>query len=354
LYHAAALRPASGPTYTPPQVLAQNVPPETAVVIPTRDRWPLVRAALATALAQVDAPVRVVVVDDGSSEAPGVLAGLDDRVELLRNTSSRGVSAARNRGLAHVDAEWVAFLDDDDLWAPNHLAAVHDARRRSEAEAGPAGLLYASQVVCDLDRRIMNLRPASSADTLADDLLSQNAVGSPSCAVLRREAVRDAGGFDEGLSMLADWDLYLRLVERGRAVASAPFTVAYTLHGDNMHLSPATTLREMAVLQRRYGARAAARGRRLPHEGFARSVASTYRRAGRRRRAVAWYLRSAVATRTRRDLERAIGVVLGERVSELSGRKPPRLLDPEEGRWIKDVPRFEFADPAEARLPRAR
>src|SRR5919199_1938923 len=92
------------------------------VVIPTRDRWPLVRTALASALAQEGVGTRVVVVDDGSTDRTAQELGAlkDGRVQVLRHDRPRGVSAARNHRLAQGSAPWVSFLDDDDVWAPGH------------------------------------------------------------------------------------------------------------------------------------------------------------------------------------------------------------------------------------------
>ncbi len=326
-----------------------DAPPETAVVIPTRNRWRLLRTTLATVLAQEGAAVRVVVVDDGSTEPdPGVLRDLDDRVEVLRNPTSLGVSAARNRGLERVEAEWVAFLDDDDVWAPDHLATVHAEIAASEAVAGAgtAGLAYASHIVLDEDRRMIGLRHAQPAGEVADGLLSYNVIGTPSCTVLRAQAVRDVGGFDPALAVIADWDIYLRLVERVAPVASPTFTVGYMLHGQNMHFSAGATVRETAELRRRYGARAAARGRRLPDEDFPRYIAGSYRAAGRRLHAAAWYLRSLAASRTPRDLGRAVGVLLGERAIARSGLRTPPHVDPREGGWLEAVRRLEPAEGA--------
>src|SRR4029453_19265909 len=89
-------------------------PGSVAVVIPTRDRWPLLRTAVASALAQEDVEAQVVVVDDGSAdETAGELQAVSDpRLLVLRHDRPRGVSAARNLGLSRVTATWVAFLDD--------------------------------------------------------------------------------------------------------------------------------------------------------------------------------------------------------------------------------------------------
>ena len=102
--------------------------PAVSVVIPTRDRWPLLATTLASALGQDGVALEVVVVDDGSATAAPVVPPFDDpRVRIARNDRSLGVAGARNRGIEAARGEWIAFLDDDDVWAPAKLRRQLDA-----------------------------------------------------------------------------------------------------------------------------------------------------------------------------------------------------------------------------------
>src|SRR3954447_16038882 len=108
------------------------LPPLVSVVIPTRDRWGMLRATLATVLGQRDVNLEVIVVDDGSTTAPAHFPD-DRRIRLLRHESSRGVAEAPNAGLAAARAPYVAFTDDDDLWPPDKLSAQLRAIERTGA-----------------------------------------------------------------------------------------------------------------------------------------------------------------------------------------------------------------------------
>src|SRR5437773_12542953 len=96
-----------------------------SVVVPTRNRPRMLATCLRARLAQVDVDCEVIVVDDGSS--PPVSARTDAHVKLIRHATPQGASAARNSGIAASRGEWVAFCDDDDLWAPDKLSAQLDA-----------------------------------------------------------------------------------------------------------------------------------------------------------------------------------------------------------------------------------
>lgn len=314
---------------------------DATVVIPTHDRWPLVQVALHSVLAQRDARVRAIVVDDCSTD--GTREGLDrvddNRVVVLHHGLCRGVSAARNSGLAEVDTEWVAFLDDDDVLGPRHVSGMLRAAE-SRPDAAQVGLVYGGHVVTDRWRRPVSTSTAVSEEHVAGELLSANVVGPPSGVLLRTAAVRDAGGFDEELSILADWDMWIRISQRYILARSSESQVGYMRHPNNMHLAGDRFLREMSRLEAKHGATAAARGHQLLGGTLRLHVAASHRAAGRRVRASASYVRGFLHSRSPRHLALAVGVLLGERAIERSGMRTaapsPPVVD-----WLDEIQRLQ-------------
>lgn len=101
--------------------------PRFAVVIPLHDKEAEIGAALTSVLRQSYPPAEIIVVDDASTDGgPAVVSAFaDPRVRLLRRpVPGHGGYAARNLAIQHSNAEWVAFLDADDLWQSNHLASM--------------------------------------------------------------------------------------------------------------------------------------------------------------------------------------------------------------------------------------
>jgi Glycosyl transferase family 2 len=315
---------------------------DVAVVIPTRDRWPLVRVALASALDQRDVDVQAIVVDDGSTDqtVAELRALQDERVQVLRRDRSEGVSAARNLGLDHVEAPWVAFLDDDDVWAPRYLATMLEAVRSAEVDRARVALVYSGHLTIDRDRQLTGVSRAPPVESVRDGMDRFNFVGCPSRVVLRTDAVREVGGFDTRLAVIADWDLWVRIVHDHAFVCCPELLVGYMLHTGNMHLDADRMLDELALVQSKHGW---GQGLLLPGDMLPAYVAAAYRASGRRLRAARWYLRAFRVQRTPRDLGRAAGMLLGERMITLLGLRQPTTVDPSLGEWLEPVREAERA-----------
>ena len=313
--------------------------PDVTVVIPTRDRWTLLAsAALPAALGQEDVDVEVVVVDDGSSdETPERLAELTDpRLRTVRHAESRGVARARNAGVATARGKWLAFLDDDDVWSPRKLRLQLDA-----AEAAGASFVYGGAAAVAEDRSwLYSLAPTDPA-VLARTLLSRNVLwGGCSNVVARTELVRQAGGFDEELFQLADWDLWIRLTHAAPAAACPDVVVGCIVHPGSMLLtSEDDVLDELRYLEEKHRRKTEASGVRFDRALFRRWVASGHLRAGRRARAARIFLAGAVRDHDPAGIPRAAAALLGERASGSIRRalRPPERRPGDrigEPRWL--------------------
>jgi glycosyltransferase involved in cell wall biosynthesis len=229
------------------------VPPDVSVVIPTRNRRELLALTLRTVCEQKDVHLEVVVVDDGSdgAEAADVIAGrADPRVRLIRNSSPQGVSATRNRGIAAAVGRWVAFCDDDDLWAPDKLR-----EQVRVAERSGRSWVYTGAVKIDAASQVVGGEPPQSPDVVYRRLPRWNLVpGGCSGVIARHDLVHEVGGFDPSLSNLADWDLWSRLAQAGPpAWVPLPLT-GYRIHGGNASQNTSLVLHELELIDGRYGA----------------------------------------------------------------------------------------------------
>jgi glycosyltransferase involved in cell wall biosynthesis len=292
--------------------------PEVSVIIPTRNRRALLQKALASALAQQDISLEVIVVDDSSTdETPHYLTSIeDDRVCALRQETHEGVSAARNRGIEAARGQWIAFLDDDDLWLPERLRTLVDT-----ANAAGADFAYNDVRVIDVDGRYLELLKAPPPNDLASALCRSGTITGPSAVIANRELVRRTGGFDPELAYLADWDLWLRFAAAGRAARCAQPLTEYRQHLGSMLMD--RNLDIYAEITRLFG-----RHPQIDVEPLrlTRWVIRRYREEGRRLRASRLYLHEARQHRAPSSLLRAGVVLLGERPMRLLKRVRQSLL----------------------------
>lgn len=285
---------------------------EVAVVIPTRNRRPYVLQAVQCALAQRGRDVEVHVVSDGSSDGTeAALASFhDSRLSVTSRSTSHGVAATRNEALEGVRAPWVAFLDDDDLWAPNWL----DSALTAAASVG-AGVAYGGVVELDRHRRAVGVRPLANPDAVHDALWAGNAIGGPSTVVMRTDLVRRAGGFDQNFSALADWELWLRLAPDTSFAAVPELLVGYTLHDGNMHmLTPLAVLEEWERLQARYP--------NIEQVPLLRWLGAEHVAAGQRMLGLRLLLHAAVASRPQQGIGRTIRETAGNVRRARRSRRP--------------------------------
>jgi glycosyltransferase involved in cell wall biosynthesis len=311
--------------------------PEVTVVIPTRDRWTLLAsAALPAALRQEDVDVEVVVVDDGSiDETPERLAELTGpRVRSVRHSEPRGVARARNAGIAIARGTWLAFLDDDDVWSPYKLRQQLEA-----AEAAGASFVYGGAAAVAEDRSwLYSLAPTNPA-LVARVLLSRNVLwGGCSNVVARTKLVREAGGFDEELFQLTDWDLWIRLTQAARAAACPDVVVGCIVHPGSMLLtSEDDVFDELRYLEDKHRRTREASGVRVDRALFRRWVASGHLRAGRRARAARIFLAGAVRDGDPAAIPRGAAALLGERAND-SIRKVLRHPQPDQKTGASEPP----------------
>jgi glycosyltransferase involved in cell wall biosynthesis len=286
---------------------------QVSVVIPTLDRWPLLSRALNSALSQEGVDLEVVVVDDGSTDgtAERVRALGDDRVSVVRHDSAMGVAAARNDGIEHARGEWVAFLDDDDLWAPSKLYQQLEA-----VCARHAGWAWTGAIVVDAQLRPFRTMAAAPAADVGNRLLTNCVIVGPSAVIAQTELLRRLGGFDRDFSAMADWDLWIRLSGLAPGASCPSLLTAYVEHDTNMLGGGSDAERYRPELQRlasKHAAAAAAHDVEFGWRWWTHWVASRHRLAGRRGAAARAYLES-LRHGDARGLGYAAGALAGDRV----------------------------------------
>ncbi|MBA2294647.1 MAG: glycosyltransferase [Actinobacteria bacterium] len=307
------------------------------MVIPTRDRWPLLGSrALPSALEQEGVELEVVVVDDGSTDGTsGRLAGVDDaRLRVVRRDRTGGMAAARNAGIAVARGEWIAFLDDDDVWSPRKLSQQLGAARGARAD-----FVYAGAIAVDERGIVLDTLYLPRPDELREKLSRASLIPAGCSNVIARTSLlRSLGGFDETFVHIADWDLWIGLEQAGSAAFCEDVLVAYLLHPGNIHAidDPST---EIDRLVRKHASATPPRRMSPDRLGYSRWVAGQRSRAGLHTEAAQLYFRSALRYRSLGNLMRGADALLAKRgsagVRRVTGRQrrtPPPAAAPD---WLR-------------------
>jgi glycosyltransferase involved in cell wall biosynthesis len=220
--------------------------PLISVVVPCYNAEPFVVASLRSVLAQAEADLEIIVVDDGSRDGSvaAIRAAQLPSVTVVEQANA-GVAAARNAGIARARGRYVAFIDADDIWLPGKLAAQ---RRLLSASPGARMCYTAWQTWPSLDpepppallaglqaQAADGARWAGASGWIYGELL-QDCVVWTSTVLAERTLLEEAGGFDPGLRIGEDYDLWLRLSRVTPILRVAAPLALYRLH-------PASTTR---------------------------------------------------------------------------------------------------------------
>ncbi len=221
--------------------------PTVSVVIIFLNAARFLREAVDSVFAQTCTDWELLLVDDGSTDASAALARdlateHPGRVRALEHPghANCGMSASRNLGVAHARGQWVALLDSDDAWKPDHLASLLELTARfpgAEMAYGP-GLLWHSwdgETTDAMQPMAFDRPTCPEPSTLAGLYLSDgNVTPCPSGVLVQRETFLRLGGFEQSFrGMYEDQAFCFKAALDGRVVVTPHSTLLYRQHPDS-------------------------------------------------------------------------------------------------------------------------
>ncbi|MBH5368989.1 glycosyltransferase family 2 protein [Bradyrhizobium glycinis] len=211
-----------------------------SVIVPAFNAASTIDETVSSALNQTYCNLEVIIVDDGSTDQTGRVAAQlvqrDPRVRYVHKDNG-GVASARNRGIVEAQGEFVATLDADDLWYPMKLERQ---LQRFEQSGSETALVYAWCCWIDDDGTVTGSAPPTQLEgNILPEMCLGNVIISGSNALIRREALIAAGGFDESLRAKSaqgceDLKLYLTIAERHRIAMVPEYLVGYRVSPGSM------------------------------------------------------------------------------------------------------------------------
>jgi glycosyltransferase involved in cell wall biosynthesis len=219
--------------------------PNVTVVIPAYNHADYLREAIDSVLAQTYRDFEILVVDDGSTDhTPDVVPQNHLHIRYLRQ-ENRGLSAARNSGIAAAKGRIISILDADDRFEPAFLETlVRFLEETPGADAVYCGYRYVDQENSEL--------PYSSARTVPPSRLFQTLIYGnfmvPACMVAYKTCYDKAGPFDASLTASEDWDMWLRFAKLFTVYGIPEKLVRYRIVTGSMSSDPERMLRNRHVV----------------------------------------------------------------------------------------------------------
>ena len=181
--------------------------PLVSVIIPTYNRGWILKEAVDSVLSQDFTDFELIVVDDGSTDNTQDILNSYKKDIIVLKQNNKGVSSARNRGIASASGKYIAFLDSDDFWLPQKLSTQLDF-----FNTNPEAL------ICQTEekwiRKGVRVNPKNRHRKLSGNIFEQSiylCLVSPSAVMLKRNLFEKTGMFDENLPACEDYDMWLRV-----------------------------------------------------------------------------------------------------------------------------------------------
>ncbi|MCB7128687.1 MAG: glycosyltransferase [Candidatus Brocadiales bacterium] len=192
--------------------MASGTMPTVSIILPcyNGERW--LPETISSILAQTFQDFELIVVDDGSTDGtPAILESIahEPRTTVIRQPN-HGIPATHNRGLREAQGEFIAYIQQDDLWLPEKLALQVEAFRQSDPSVG---LIYGQAYHIDEAGRIFKLQrpPEYPQHELLRHLIEDGGFVPIVTTLIRRACYERVGLHDESLYGCDDYDLWLRL-----------------------------------------------------------------------------------------------------------------------------------------------
>ena len=202
-----------------------------SVVIPLYNKELSIQNTIKSVLQQSFQEFEIVVVNDGSTDASVIrVEEIDDSRIRVVHQKNQGVSAARNKGVAEAKFSWIAFLDGDDLWEPNHLEEITKMMNMyPEEKVFATSFNYSTNVSVFRHKRNETVSKIKNYFVEARrEMLMWTSV-----VVINKKCLSSVGDFNIKLSYGEDLDLWARLMQQFALIKSQVVTATYRLDAEN-------------------------------------------------------------------------------------------------------------------------
>ena len=187
-------------------------PPLVSIITPVYNGEKYLEESLLSVFSQSYKNWELIVIDDGSStDACAKICQKYSGKLSYSKQENRGLSATRNIAIKRARGEYLAFIDQDDIWLPGKLEKQIALYESLRSRGNKVGAVYTKLLNIDDLGKVTARTSFDESGNIYRQLILSNMVGTPSSVMIHRTVLEDTGGFDETLKSYSDWELFVRI-----------------------------------------------------------------------------------------------------------------------------------------------
>lgn len=202
--------------------------PTISVIIHTFNNEKFIAETVESVLRQTYNDYEIIVVDDGSED--GTRDALLPYMQKIRYhyKENGGIASAKNAGISLSNAEFIAFLDHDDLWVPDKLKIQMEHFNNNPQ----VGLVYAKYTSFKSDKELRTKPKKGYSGWIFKELLSKSFIQT-STVIVKKECLNAVGPYDESFKLADEYDMFLRVAKRFQCGFVDKELTRYRVHDRN-------------------------------------------------------------------------------------------------------------------------
>jgi glycosyltransferase involved in cell wall biosynthesis/MoaA/NifB/PqqE/SkfB family radical SAM enzyme len=207
-------------------------PPLVSIIVPTHDRPDMLKNAIQSIFYQALQNFEIIVVNDAGEDVEHVIIAFNSpKINYIQHETNKGLAAARNTGIRAARGKYIAYLDDDDIFYPEHLETLVNLLESSEYQVAYTDACRVTQIKEGAAYAAVNVEYLYSEEFDYDRILSENFI-PVLCIMHEKSCIYSAGLFDETLNRHEDWDLWIRMSREYSFAHIKKVTCAYSMRPD--------------------------------------------------------------------------------------------------------------------------
>ena len=186
--------------------------PHVSIIIPTYRRWNFLFEAIESVFNQTYRDWEIIIVNDGGGSPEGKIIDFlnDPKVRYIEHLNNMGIASARNTGISNSAGDFIAYLDDDDIFYPNHLEVLMNEMVKNNWDVAYTDSYKGSYIGSGENYKLIKKEVQYSHDFDRKKLWKANFIPTL-CICHRHDCLSATGGFDPSLKVLEDWNMWLKM-----------------------------------------------------------------------------------------------------------------------------------------------